>query len=215
MKVYNSLTRKKEDLGEKRTINMYSCGPTVYWYAHIGNMRAYLFMDFLRRTLAYLGYKVNGVMNYTDVGQLTSDSDTGEDKMESASKRENKSPYDIANYYIKCFNEDAKKLNIILPEHTVRATDHISEMIEFVKKLEEKGFTYIIDDGVYFDVQKFKGYGHLSCKDMTKSGVNRIDENQQKKHPFDFALWKFVSPNHIMKWQSPWGVGCPGWHIEG
>lgn len=215
MKLYNSLTKKKDELQtENNIVKMYTCGPTVYYFPHIGNMRAYLFMDFLRRSLKFCGYQINGVMNITDVGHLVSDSDEGEDKMEIASKRENKNPYEIAEFYTNCFLKDAKRLNIDLPEHIAKATHHIGEMVEFIKKLEQKGYTYIIDDGVYFDVQKFKSYGQLSGKDLSTVGVNRIDENQQKRHPFDFALWKFVPEEHIMKWESPWGVGCPGWHIE-
>lgn len=215
MKVFNSLTNKKEELHDtKEPITMYTCGPTVYYFPHIGNMRAYLFMDFLRKTLKYLGYKLNSVMNLTDVGHLTSDEDEGEDKMEVSAKRENKTPLEIAEFYTKCFFSDFKKLNIETPDHVVKATEHIGLMIEFIKKLEEKGFTYKIDDGIYFDVKKFAGYGALSNKDLNKTGVNRIEDNVQKHHPFDFALWKFVPENHIMKWDSPWGVGCPGWHIE-
>lgn len=215
MKLYNSLTRKKEELSSKdNIIKMYTCGPTVYYFPHIGNMRAYIFMDLLRKSLKYCGYKIEGVMNITDVGHLVSDSDEGEDKMEIAAKRENKDPYEIAKFYTDCFIKDTSRLNIELPEHIAKATEHIGEMIDFIKKLEEKGYTYIIDDGVYFDVQKFKGYGQLSGKDLSTVGESRIDENNQKHHPFDFALWKFVPENHIMKWNSPWGVGCPGWHIE-
>lgn len=215
MKIYNSLTRKKEELVvENNTVKMYTCGPTVYYFPHIGNMRAYLFMDFLRKSLKYCGYKINGVMNLTDVGHLVSDSDEGDDKMELAAKRENKDPYEIAKFYTNCFMKDTARLNIELPEHIAKATEHIPEMIDFIKRLEAKGYTYIIDDGVYFDVQKFKKYGALSGKDLSTVGVNRIDENEQKHHPFDFALWKFVPEEHIMKWNSPWGVGCPGWHIE-
>lgn len=215
MKIYNSLTRKKEELSSKdNVIKMYTCGPTVYYFPHIGNMRAYIFMDLLRKSLKYCGFKIEGVMNITDVGHLVSDSDEGEDKMEIAAKRENKDPYEIAKFYTDCFIKDTSRLNIELPEHIAKATEHIGEMIDFIKKLEEKGYTYIIDDGVYFDVQKFKGYGQLSGKDLSTVGESRIDENNQKHHPFDFALWKFVPENHIMKWNSPWGVGCPGWHIE-
>ncbi len=215
MKVFNSLTNRKEELHDNSTpVTMYTCGPTVYYYPHIGNMRAYLFMDFLRKTLHFLGYKTNSVMNLTDVGHLTSDEDEGEDKMELAASREKKTPEQIAEFYTNCFFEDFKVLNIEKPEHIVKATDHISQMIDFIKELEKKGFTYKIDDGIYFDVQKFSHYGALSNKDLSKVGVNRIDENSQKRHPFDFALWKFVPKEHIMKWDSPWGVGCPGWHIE-
>lgn len=215
MKVYNSLTREKEELNpQNNTVKMYTCGPTVYYYPHIGNMRAYLFMDFLRRSIKYCGYVLEGVINITDVGHLISDDDEGEDKMEVAAKKEKKDPYQIAKFYTDYFLKDCKALNIILPEHISKATDHITEMIDFIKDLEKKGYTYKIDDGIYFDVQKFSKYGELSGKNLDELGVNRIEENEQKHHPFDFALWKFVDPSHIMKWDSPWGVGCPGWHIE-
>lgn len=216
IKLYNSLTRKLEELKpiNEGLIKMYTCGPTVYYYPHIGNMRAYVFMDTLRRVLKYNGYKIQGVMNITDVGHLTDDSDNGEDKMEKMAKKTNTSPYEIAAKYTKIFFDDLNKLNIDIPEHITKATEYIPQMIAFVKKLEEKGYTYIIDDGVYFDVSKFPGYGQLSSKDMDSVGVARVEENDQKRHPFDFALWKFVEPSHIMKWDSPWGVGCPGWHIE-
>ncbi|MEG1499514.1 MAG: hypothetical protein RR400_00360 [Clostridia bacterium] len=216
LKLYNSLTRKKDEFVpiEKGVVKMYSCGPTVYYYPHIGNMRAYLFMDSLRRVLKFNGFKIDGVMNLTDVGHLTSDEDSGDDKMEVASKRENKTVWEIAKFYTDIFMQDAKSLNIDLPEHIVKATDHIAEMIEFDRQLEQKGFTYMTSDGLYFDVQKFQDYGMLSGKDLKSEKVARIEENTEKHHPFDFALWKKVTPNHIMKWDSPWGVGCPGWHIE-
>ena len=216
LKLYNSLTNKKEEFKpiENGKVKMYTCGPTVYYYQHIGNMRAYIFMDSLRRVLKYNGYEIKGVMNVTDVGHLTSDEDSGDDKMELASKRENKSPYEIAKFYAGIFFEDLKKLNVDIPENITYATKFVPQMIEFVKGLEEKGYTYNIDDGIYFDVQKFPSYGQLSQKDLTKTGNARIEENLNKHHPFDFALWKFVPENHIMKWDSPWGVGCPGWHIE-
>lgn len=216
LKLYNSLTNRKEKFESlnEGLVKMYTCGPTVYYYQHIGNMRAYIFMDSLRRVLKYNGYKIKGVMNVTDVGHLTSDADSGEDKMEMAAKRENKNPYEIAKFYANIFFEDLKKLNIDVPENITYATKFIPQMIEFVRGLEEKGYTYKIDDGIYFDVQKFSGYGQLSQKDLSKKGNARIEENINKHHPFDFALWKFVPENHIMKWDSPWGVGCPGWHIE-
>ncbi len=216
IRLYNSLTRTNEELKPINgdLVKMYSCGPTVYMHPHIGNMRAYIFMDTLRRVIKYNGYRVLGCMNITDVGHLTDDADDGEDKMEKSAKRENKSPYEIAKYYTDIFLDNLKMLNIDIPEHITKATEYVPQMIEFIKKLEEKGYTYIIDDGVYFDVSKFKDYGKLSNKNMDEIGVARVEENSQKKHPFDFALWKFVPENHIMKWDSPWGVGCPGWHIE-
>ena len=216
LKLYNSLTNKKEELKpvEEGLVKMYTCGPTVYYYQHIGNMRAYIFMDSLRRTIKYNGYKIKGVMNITDVGHLTSDEDSGEDKMEKAAKKENKSPYEIAKFYSDIYFDDLKALNIDIPEHITPATKYIPQMIDFVKGLEKKGYTYRIEDGIYFDVKSFPGYGQLSQKDLDKPGNARIEENANKHHPFDFALWKFVPDNHIMKWDSPWGVGCPGWHIE-
>lgn len=216
LKLYNTLTRTKTPFHpiEDGIVKMYTCGPTVYYYPHIGNMRAYVFMDSLRRVLKYNGYTINGVMNITDVGHLVSDDDDGDDKMELAAKKENKSPYEIANFYTKIFFDNLKDLNIDVPEHITKATDYIDKMIQFIKVLEKKGYTYILEDGVYFDVKKFKSYGMLSGKDLDKTGVARVQENVNKHHPFDFALWKFVPENHIMKWDSPWGVGCPGWHIE-
>ena len=215
--LYNTLSRKKEifEPSQDNTVRMYSCGPTVYSYAHIGNLRAYIFMDTLRRVLKYNGYKLNGVMNITDVGHLTSDGDTGEDKMEKASKRENKSPYEIAEYYTEWFLKDAKKLNIELPEKLCKATDHIQDMIAFVQRLIDNGMAYEVDGNVYFDVQKLNSYGRLSGinLDDLKAGA-RIAVNEQKKSPYDFALWIKAPENHIMKWQSPWGLGYPGWHIE-
>ena len=216
LKLYNALLRTVTEFKplQEGKVKMYTCGPTVYYYQHIGNMRAYIFMDSLRRVLKYNGYEINGVMNITDVGHLTSDEDTGEDKMEMAAKREKKSPMEIAKFYSDIYFNDLALLNVDLPEHITPATEYIQQMIDFVKVLEEKGYTYRLDDGIYFDVKKFKGYGALSGKDLNKTGIARVEENVNKHHPFDFALWKFVPENHIMKWDSPWGVGCPGWHIE-
>lgn len=215
MKLYNSLTKKIEEFTPySDVVKMYTCGPTVYYYPHIGNMRSYIFMDTLRRVLKYSGYTIKGVMNITDVGHLTSDADTGLDKMEVASKRENKTPLEIAEFYTNIFMDNTKLLNIDMPEYITKATMYIDKMIEFIKVLENKGYTYMTSDGLYFDVTKFDDYGKLSNKDLSIKGTSRIEENEEKHHPFDFALWKFVADNHIMKWDSPWGVGCPGWHIE-
>ena len=217
IKLYNTLTRKKEVFVPEKdnTVRMYSCGPTVYSYAHIGNFRAYIFMDTLRQVLKYNGYKIDGVMNITDVGHLTSDGDTGEDKMEKASKKENKTPIEIAEFYAKQFFVDLKKLNIETPEHIVKATDHINDIIEFVKGLVENGMAYEVNGNVYFDVLKLQSYGRLSGINLEdlKAGA-RIAVNKEKKSPYDFALWIKAPENHIMKWQSPWGLGYPGWHIE-
>ena len=217
LEFYNTLTRKKEKFEpiKDNTVRMYSCGPTVYSYAHIGNFRAYIFMDTLRRVLQYNGYAIDGVMNITDVGHLTSDGDTGEDKMEKASKKEGKSPYEIAKYYEEWFMKDLQKLNISLPEHIVKATEHIQDMIDFVQGLLDKGMAYQVNGNVYFDVLKLKDYGALSGINLEdlKAGA-RIAVNDEKHSPYDFALWIKAPENHIMKWQSPWSVGYPGWHIE-
>lgn len=194
---------------------MYSCGPTVYNYAHIGNLRTYIFMDIFRRTLRYDGYKLKGVMNITDVGHLMSDGDDGEDKMEKASREQKKSPYEIAEYYTKIFFDDLAKLNIGRPEIIAKATDHIADMIKYVQALLDKGYAYEIDDGIYFDIGKFPEYGKLSRLNLEEQQAGaRVEVNSQKRHPADFALWKKAEPNHIMQWESPWGMGYPGWHIE-
>lgn len=216
IKLYNSLTRQKEELTfDDNTIKMYSCGPTVYSYPHIGNMRAYLFMDSLRRIIKYNGLNINGVMNITDVGHLTSDEDEGEDKMIVASERENKSPQEIAQYYTDIFMGEMKKLNIDLPEHICPATSVIPEIIVFVKTLLEKGNAYETSKGIYFDISTFPEYGKLGGTDLEdKLAGARIEVDDEKRHPADFALWIKAPKNHIMKWDSPWGKGYPGWHIE-
>lgn len=217
LRIYNTLTRQKEDFTPIREgkAYMYSCGPTVYNYAHIGNLRTYIFMDLFRRTLRYDGYKLKGVMNITDVGHLLSDGDTGEDKMQKASREQKKSPWEIAAYYTDVFFTDLKKLNIGKPEIIAKATDHIQEMIDYVQKLVEKGYGYEIDDGIYFDIGKFPGYGKLSRLNLEEQQAGaRVEVNSQKRHPADFALWKKAEPEHIMQWPSPWGMGYPGWHIE-
>jgi len=200
---------------------MYCCGPTVYWYAHIGNFRTFIFEDILRRVLEFNGFKVKHVMNITDVGHLTSDADTGEDKMEVGAKRERKTVWEIAEFYTKAFFEDAEKLNLLKPTIVCKATDHISDMIELIKKLERKGYTYIIDSGVYFDTSKLKDYGKLTgmnfekLNETLKAGA-RVEFNPQKRNITDFGLWLFSPKDkkRQMEWNSPWGVGFPGWHIE-
>lgn len=217
MKIYNSLTRQKQELvpHEEGLVRMYSCGPTVYSYPHIGNMRAYLFMDALRRTLKYNGYKIDGVMNITDVGHMTSDEDEGEDKMLVASKREHKSPWEVAKYYTDTFMNETKRLNIDMPEHICPATSVIPEIIVFVKTLLEKGFAYETSKGIYFDIATFPGYGKLGGVGIeNKLAGARIDIDEEKRHPADFALWIKAPKQHIMQWDSPWGKGYPGWHIE-
>ena len=217
VKFFNSLTRKKEEVPShpNKLVKMYSCGPTVYSYPHVGNFRAYLFMDNIRRVLKYNGYHLDGVMNITDVGHLTSDADDGEDKMLVASKREHKSPWEIAKFYTDIFMKDAKALNIDLPEHIVPATSVIPDMIKFVEKLIEKGYAYETSKGVYFDIAKYKDYGRLSGMDINeKLAGARIDVDEEKHSPYDFVLWVKAPKEHIMQWQSPWGMGYPGWHIE-
>ena len=218
LKLYNTLTRKKEifkSINDK-IVGLYTCGPTVYWYAHIGNLRTYIFEDILKRVLEYCGYKVKHVMNITDVGHLTSDADTGEDKMEKGAKREKKSIWKIAKFYTDAFRNDLRRLNIKEPNIWVKATDTIKEQIELIKLLEKKGFTYMIEDGVYFDSSKLKTYGRLWPKKIDIRAGARVEMVSGKKHPTDFALWKF-SPKGAkreMEWKSPWGIGFPGWHTE-
>lgn len=217
LSLYNTLTRKKElfePIGDKK-VTMYSCGPTVYSYAHIGNMRTYIFMDILRRVLKYDGYKIKGVMNITDVGHLQSDADEGEDKMEKAAKKEKKTPYEIAEHYTKVFFEDLEKLNIGKPEIIAKATEHIDDMIKYVEKLVEKGYAYETSDGIYYDISKFPKYGQLSRLNLDEQIAGaRVEVNAEKRNPYDFAVWKKAPKEHIMQWQSPWGMGYPGWHIE-
>lgn len=230
LKLYNTLTRKKETFKpidvKGKEVKMYSCGPTVYWFQHIGNLRTYIFSDVLRRVLEFNGYKVKHVINVTDVGHLTSDADEGEDKMEKAAAREGKKASDIADYYFKIFREDLKKLNILTPTKWTKATEHIKEQIELIKKLEKKGFTYTTSDGIYFDSSKFDKYGELIHSGGLKKGLKAGLEKGlragfrvsmgEKKNKTDFALWKF-SPEEgkrQQEWKSPWGVGFPGWHIE-
>ncbi len=217
MKIYNTYTKNKEEFEpiEDKKVKIYSCGPTVYSYAHIGNMRTYIFMDILRRVLKYNGYGLCHVMNITDVGHLMSDSDEGEDKLEAAAKEQKKTPYEIARFYSGAFFRDIDKLNIERPEIIPKATDNISEMIEFVEGLIKKGYAYETGDGIYFDISRFDGYGKLSGLDFENQIAGaRVEVNEEKRHPADFAIWKKADPNHIMQWPSPWGMGYPGWHIE-
>ena len=217
MKVYNTLSRKKEELIPIRDgeIGMYSCGPTVYNYAHIGNMRTYIFMDLLSKTLRKDGYKLKHVMNITDVGHLVSDADDGEDKMQKAARRENKTPWEIAEYYMQIFFKDFEKLNIRKPDIIAKATEHIPEMIDYVQKIIDNGYAYETSSGIYFDISKLPSYGVLSGKNIEgeKAGA-RIELDEEKRNPHDFAIWKKAPKNHIMQWESPWGMSFPGWHLE-
>ncbi len=218
LRLYNTLKRTKEVFKpiSKNQVGMYSCGPTVYSYPHIGNMKAYIFADILKRTLLYNNYKVEHVMNVTDVGHLTSDRDEGEDKIEKAAKKEGKKAKDIAEFYLKIFKDDLDKLNILSPDIWPKASEHIKEQIALIKKLEAKKCTYKTSDGIYFDTSKAKNYGKLAKlkKEELKAGA-RV-EMRDKKHPTDFALWKFSEKPGVrqQEWESPWGVGFPGWHIE-
>jgi cysteinyl-tRNA synthetase len=217
--LYNSLTRKKEEFyvikpGE---VGLYTCGPTVYNYAHIGNLRTYIFEDILKRVLIFNGYEVKHVMNITDVGHLSGDRDMGEDKIEKGAAREGKSAWEIADFYTQAFKKDIAQLNILDPDIWVKATDTLPEQIALIRTLEEKGYTYRTADGIYFDTLKFRDYTKLSHQDLEalQEGA-RVERNPQKRNPTDFALWKF-SPKDSkrqMEWDSPWGVGFPGWHLE-
>lgn len=219
IRFHNTLARAKDEFTPLNgsAVTMYCCGPTVYNYAHIGNLRTYIFEDLIVRTLRAT-YEVKHVMNITDVGHLVSDSDAGEDKMELGAAREGKSAWDIAKFYEAKFFEDFDSLNCTRPTVIARATQHIKEMIELVKTLEGKGFTYKISDGIYYDTSKFPNYHNLVGKshiEGLKMGA-RVDFNDEKRNASDFALWKFstVGTKRQMEWDSPWGVGFPGWHIE-
>ncbi len=217
--LYNSLTRKKEKFYPIRSgeVGLYTCGPTVYNYAHIGNLRTYIFEDVLKRVLIYNGYSVKHVMNITDVGHLSGDRDMGEDKIEKGAAREGKSAWDIADFYTRAFREDIARLNILDPDIWVKATDTLPEQIALIKTLEEKGYTYRTADGIYFDTSKFKDYTKLSHQNLEalQEGA-RVERNPDKRNPTDFALWKFSPKDEKrqMEWDSPWGVGFPGWHLE-
>jgi cysteinyl-tRNA synthetase len=218
--LYNTMSRSKEQFEpfSDANVTLYTCGPTVYDYLQIGNWTAFIRWDILVRTLQANGYGTNWIMNITDVGHLVSDADDGEDKLEKGAKREGKTAWEVAEYYTKDFLQGLEALNISVPrDHLPKATDHIAEQIDIVKKLEEKGYTYIIDDGVYYDTSKFKDYGKLArlkIEDL-KAGA-RVEFNPQKKNPTDFALWKFTpeGEKRDMEWESPWGKGFPGWHLE-
>lgn len=215
---YNTLGHKKQLFQplKGKEVGYYTCGPTVYQYAHIGNLRTYIFEDVLKRTLELFGYRVKHIMNITDVGHLTSDEDTGEDKIEKEAARQKKTAYEIARFYEDEFKRDLKKLNIMFPDAFPRATEHIAEQIELIERLEKRGYTYRTPDGIYFDTKKFGAYGILwKTKPHDAQKSERI-KTEEKKNDEDFALWKF-SPQgekRDMEWESPWGMGFPGWHIE-
>ena len=221
MRVYNTLSKKVEDFipHEEGIVRLYTCGPTVYHYAHIGNLRSYIFEDVLQKGLTYLGYHVKRVMNITDVGHMTSDADSGEDKMKKGAIREHKTVYEIADFYTKAFFEDFEKLNILRPEVVEKASDHIPTYIKMIEKMLKDGYAYISNGNVYFDISKAHDYYQLSGKKPEELliGVrDTVEEDKAKRNPFDFGLWFTLSKfsDQDMKWDSPWGVGYPGWHIE-
>lgn len=221
MELYNTLTRKKETFvpNEKNVVKMYTCGPTVYHFAHIGNLRSYIMEDLLEKSLNYLGYNVKRVMNITDVGHLSSDGDTGEDKMLIGAKRENKSVLEIAAEYTKAFKDDCAKLKLKWPETVVPATSCVDDYIKIISVLLEKGYGYKSEGNIYFDTSKLDDYykfGNQSSDDMIVGARDDVDEDIGKRNQNDFVLWftKSKFENHALKWNSPWGVGYPGWHIE-
>lgn len=219
LSIYNTLKRAKEEFIsiDPGKVRMYSCGPTVYNYQHIGNLRTFFFEDILLRVLKYNKYDVKYVMNITDVGHLVSDQDEGEDKIEKSAKSQGKSVWEIAGYYTDVFKKDMNLMNIIAPDIFCKATDYINEQIELVECLEAKKYTYVTSDGVYFDTSRFPDYGKLARLDIKglQEGA-RIEFSEEKKNVTDFALWKFSPKNELrqMEWDSPWGKGFPGWHIE-
>ena len=218
LKLYNTLTRKKEIFKpmERGKVGIYSCGPTVYWYQHIGNLRSYISWDLLKRVLQFNKYKTKHVINVTDVGHLTSDADEGEDKIEKAAKKEGRTASEISNYYFKIFKQDFKKLNILEPDVWPKATEHIKEQIELIKILEKKSLTYGTSDGIYFNTSKLKDYGKLARLKVENLKVGCRIRLGEKKNKTDFVLWKFSEQpgKRQQEWNSPWGIGFPGWHLE-
>ena len=219
--LYNTLTRKKDlfvPLDKKQhQVKLYTCGPTVYNYMHIGNLRSFLFEDILKRTLTYHGYKVKHVMNITDVGHLTGENDdSGEDKMLTGARREGKTVWEIADFYTKAFKVDYLAMNLQTPDVWCKATDHIKEQIEMIQRLEKNGFTYQTNGNIYFNTSKLADYGKLAKLDLTTEVKARVEKDQNKKNPHDFVLLftKAKFDRQEMKWDSPWGEGYPGWHIE-
>ncbi len=215
--LYNTLTRKKEKF-EPITpgfVGIYVCGPTVYGHAHLGHAKSYISFDVIVRYFRFLGYRVRYVQNITDVGHLVSDADEGEDKIARQARLEQLEPMEIAERYTRSYFEDMDLLNVVRPDISPRASGHIPEQIELAQRLLEKGYAYEVNGTVYFDVQKFKDYGKLSGRKLEELlAAVRIEQNPEKKHPADFAVWKRAEPGHIMQWNSPWGKGYPGWHAE-
>jgi cysteinyl-tRNA synthetase len=218
LRLYDTYARELRDFEplESGKAGLYCCGPTVYNYAHIGNLRTYIFEDVLRRTLAFNGYAVHHVMNITDVGHLASDADSGEDKMEAGARRTGKTAWEIAELYTEAFQSDLRQLNILEPNVWCRATDHIEEQIAMIQCIEANGYTYRTGDGIYFDSSRLADYGHLARLHKEGLAAGTRVETGDKRSATDFALWKFSPPGvaRQMEWESPWGVGFPGWHIE-
>jgi cysteinyl-tRNA synthetase len=217
MKLYDTLTRRKDEFVPlvPGRVGIYTCGPTVYMYAHIGNFRAYIFADTLRRVFEYLGYQVEHVMNITDVGHLTSDEDTGEDKFDKRAKAEGKTPEEIARFYEDAFWQDAGRLNILRPTRICRATEHIADMIELIRRIEAHGFAYKTSVGLIFDTGKYPDYAQLSRLNLAEQQAGaRVAVDPERRNQSDFALWITNQPKHLMQWDSPWGRGFPGWHVE-
>jgi cysteinyl-tRNA synthetase len=219
MKLYNTLTRQIDEIKSLNPplVTVYTCGPTVYDYAHIGHWYTYVRMDTLLRTLKAEGLQPEWVLNVTDVGHLVSDADEGEDKLEKGARREGKTAWEVAEFYAQDFLDGMQQLNMLQPDHMPKATENIQEQIQLIQKLEQKGYTYVIDDGVYYDTSKFEDYGSFARLDLDEQMEGaRVTANPQKRNPSDFALWKFSPKDHKrdMEWDSPWGKGFPGWHIE-
>ena len=216
LRFYNTYSKKIEDFIPMKpgVVKLYTCGPTVYSHPHIGNFKAYVFCDLLKRFLKFKGYKVTHIMNITDAGHLLNDAEEGEDKIEEAARKENKNPLEIAQVYVNSFMEARDLLNIEPADHYPRVTDHINEMIDMIKILIDKNYAYVVGNNVYYDVTRFKNYGKLSGNTLEDLNAGaRIEINSEKKNPHDFALWKH-DPRHLQQWDSPWGKGFPGWHIE-
>ncbi len=219
LRLFNSYSRETEDFqpADRDEVRIYSCGPTVYGYAHLGNLRAYVFADTLTRVLNWKGYDVRHVINITDVGHLVSDADEGEDKMETTAAREHRSVWDIAEHYTAAFKRDLERIHVRPPGIWAVATSHIGEMIAFAARITERGYTYVLEDGLYFDTSRVPHYGKLALLDVEgQIAGKRVAENELKRNPTDFAVWRFSPPDKIraMEWTTPWGAGAPGWHLE-
>ena len=217
LRIYNTNSRKVEPFEPQVAgeVGYYSCGPTVYGYAHLGNLRTYVFTDVLRRVLEYDGHGVTHVMNITDVGHMTTDEDEGEDKMEATARERGQTPWEIAEYYTGAFLADMDDLNLLRPSLMPKATEHIECMLGLIQRLEDNGYAYLTDSAVYFDTARFRSYGNMAGLNLRGQEAGaRVEVDPDKRSPRDFALWKVNQPNHVMQWDSPWGRGYPGWHLE-